>query len=409
MLAKLLPGLVAPLFFVVAGAGLLACAPRPLERSYVARLGWAYLLGMAWLTLSAWAAGFLFDVPVDRRLFAVSAATAVVAGLAAIVARRELGGWSRGGDSTRRGRWAARLAAAVVAAAAVALLADASADPVADFDGRMTWGTAARYVQSDRSVLPEVLLDADAYVIHPRYPLTLPLAQVAASELAAAPLESFAVRPLYVLLLPALLAALWPTLVRAGGREAAALAVALVFLGPALLWNADGGPRGTYSDFPLAALLGAGVAALLHPAARRQPWRGPFAGLLLAAALGAKNEGLLLVPAALVAVAAAQRGRRGRRALVGAAAVAAAAALLVVVWRAAIPNRNDEGYFEAFSARAVLAGLPERAPAVLAEMARVSFDPAQWGWTFWVLPALLVAGRRGLRRRAPQAAALCVA
>jgi len=306
----------------------------------------------------------------------------------------------------------------VLSVATFALLADAVTAPVSDFDGRMTWGTAAKYLVADASVLPEALRERWAYVIHPRYPLVLPLSQAAIATLGGVGIESAAIRPFYVLFLPALFAVVAPVARRAGGTLAAGLALALVFASPMLLWDKEGGALGTYSDLPLAAFLGAGFAVLAHPRARLQPWRSLPAGVLLAAAAGAKNEGLALAAAVVIAAAAAAAlaARRRRvgplrpaRAALGAALVVGAAIALVVGWRSEIPNRNDEAYFESFSPRVALGGIAERSPEIARLVAAETFDPDNWGALFWLAPALLAVGWRSLRGPDVGFAALLIA
>jgi hypothetical protein len=409
VLARLLVVLAPPTAFVITGAALQALLPRPLERSIAARLGYAYLLGVAWIGLLAWSLGLLFGVPLGRTLFFGLVAAALLAGVAAVAARGgDLGGLApRRRPGTGRRFRALLPAAALVVAASLALLADAAVSPVHDFDGRMTWGTQARYLRAAHGVLPAVLVDRRAYVLHPRYPILMPLAQVAAAELAETDLDGFAVRPLYVLFLPALAAILAPALLRLGGARSAGLVLTLTLSAPALLWNQEVGARGTYSDLPLAAFLGAGLLLLLDPRSRHDRWRGVAAGLLLAAAVGTKNEGMLLAPAvAVLTLGAALRPRAGaRRARVSPAAAAGLAAVLVVgasilvaAWRLRIPNRNDEGYFEGFPLRALVSGFVARAPAAARTALLKSLDPSEWGGLFWVAPLLVVAGRRWMRR-----------
>jgi len=395
VLAKLLPGLVAPLLFLAAGVGWQACLRHPIERSRIARLGLSYLLGVAWSSLGFWALAFGLRMPLTRGWLSMVAAVPVVAGLVAITRRRgDLGGWRRApaGVPPARAidRWARRGTVLVFASISVALLADCVASPVADFDGRMTWGTLARYIAADHDVLPSAVVDPEAFVVHPRYPLVLPLAQVAAVEWSGAGFDSFAIRPLYTLFLPALLLTVWPALVRAGRPAGASVAALLLWAAPCLLTAPEIGPRGTYSDLPLAAFVAGAGVLLFHPRARTERGRAWLAGLLLAAAVGTKNEGLLLAPAVLGALAFAgpRAARLGRR---RAGLLVISAAALVLTWRLAIPNRNDEGYFETFSPSAVMSGLAERATTIGADVARISLRWAEWGPTFWLLPFLLLA------------------
>lgn len=412
MLAGLAPSISALLLLTAAGAGLQALCPSPLERGRVARAGLAYLLGLAWTGFALWALGFLAGAPLDQPLVLAVVVAPLVAAAAVAVRRRSWGGLEQGGGAGQGARrWFGVAAATVLAIETVALLAHATAEPVTDFDGRMTWGTQARYLQASESVLPEVLRDERAYVIHPRYPILLPLLQVATVELAGTPIDGFGVRPLYALFLPAFAAALWPTLRRAGGLVGAAGATLLLFSAPIVLRDRDAGPLGTYSDFPLAAFLGVGFALLLHPRTRREPWRGWVAGLLLAAAAGSKNEGMLLAVAALAlaALVSPRPGGRWRGSVVRAGATVALALVLIVAWRSQIPNRNDEGYFETWSLATLISNLPARTALVAGEVFDRSLDRDQWGWLFWVAPPILILGARGLRRRACRAAALLVA
>ena len=412
MIAKLAPSLGALALISAAGLSFQALLPRPLERGRAARLGLAFLLGCAWIGLALWSCDFLLGTGLGRGAVLVLIAIPAVAAAIAVAMRRSAGGLGVKRETGARTRtWFGAVAALVISAQSVALLAHAAAEPVTDFDGRMTWGTQARYLAAADGVLPPVLLDARAFVIHPRYPILLPILQVASTGLAGDVLDSFAVRPLYALFLPAFAAALWPTLRRAGGARGAAVAALLLFAAPLVLRERDAGPLGTYSDFPLAAFLGAGFALLLHPRLRRESWRGWAAGLLLAAAAASKNEGMILAVAALGAAWLVTRRRGAIRG--GApwrpAVVLLLGLILIVAWRVGIPNRNDEGYFESFSVSTLLTNLPERAGPIVSKITALSLDRARWGWLWWLAPALFAAGAGGLRRRACRAAALLVA
>ena len=86
----------------------------------------------------------------------------------------------------------------------------------------------------------------------------------------------------------------------------------------------------------------------------------------------------------------------------------ALAIALVVAWRAQIPNRNDEAYFEELSLHALVTGFAERIGAISESIVSMSLDPARWGYLFWILPLLVVGGWRGLRVRAARVAAICL-
>ncbi len=184
----------------------------------------------------------------------------------------------------------------------VALLVNAAANPAYDFDGRMTWGTAAKLIAYDHSALPHALRDRHVYLQHPQYPILMPLAQVFVSAITGSSIEGRLIRPLYMLFLPALLLAIWPYLRRHSSATAGALAICLAFLSPAILWQVDGGAAGTYSDFPLAAFLGLGLLVAADARTRSSWKRGVLGGILLAGAVGCKNEGSILVGVVLACV-----------------------------------------------------------------------------------------------------------
>lgn len=412
MLARLLPSLLAIAAFLLAGAALQALLPRPLERSIAARAGYAYFLGISWVGLCSWSAGFLAGARLGPALFWGSVGLAV-GGAVVVVALRggHPGGltWSPSPGLSLARRLGPLAVGLLVIPVTIALLADALVNPVHDFDGRMTWGTQARYLQAEQSVLPAILTDPRAFIIHPRYPILMPLVQVASTGLSGTDLGGFGVRPIYVLFLPALAAVLVSALRRHFGQVASALSTILVLSAPALLWDIDVGARGTYSDLPQGSFLGAGLLLLADPRTRHEPWRGAMAGLLLMAAVATKNEGMLLAPAVAVLAAANSLRRWARRrswqALRGlggplvAAAFVGAGILLVIAWRVEIPNRNDESYFESLPAWGIVSGLVSRAPAIVGGILERSFDVTDWGAIFWLAPLLLIAGRGGSSKR----------
>ncbi len=274
----------------------------------------------------------------------------------------------------------------------------------------MTWVAQARFLRGARTVDAPALRDASSWIIHPRYPVLLPVLQVAAQEIVDAPWDDRFVLPLYALFWPAFLLVLWDAAASRAGRAAASVAVLAAACAPFLAFESHGGAAGTYSDFPLACFWGGGLLLLTSEGAGLA--EGLAAGLLLGAAVLSKNEGL---PLAAVALGAATLGalaeRRlgsGRARLLSAAGLVLAAALLLVSWRSAIPPRYDEGQVAAFGAGALAKGaalrLPVTARACLAAMA----DRTQWGLTWVLVPLGLVLGVRRLARPAawPLAAAL---
>ena len=127
------------------------------------------------------------------------------------------------------------------------VLAEALTNPVTDWDGRMQWATQARFARAARTVDAPVLRDARFFVSHPRYPLLMPLAQVAALETWNAD-DDRLFRPLYAALFPVALALVFAAASPLAGREAAACAVFAAAVVPVLAL-ADGGAAAPIAIF----------------------------------------------------------------------------------------------------------------------------------------------------------------
>jgi hypothetical protein len=368
------------------------------------RLGYAYLLGVAWVAGGLYAGSHLFDLPLNRTSILTLAALPFLAGLGRFVF--SLGAPALPGKKlSRRYPLSVTLAVIVGTAVTLGLFAEALTEPLADWDGRMTWASQARYLRAVGTVDAPALRKDRWFITHPRYPVLLPVAQVAALELADAGEDEEPFRLLYAAFFPAFLLVLADGARRAAGRRAAGWTV-LAAAAPPFLAAREGGAAGAYSDLALGCFYG---AALVLLGRSRPRWgEGIAAGLLLAAAALSKNEGALLAGFALAAAAwITLRGLRpGRPDRVGArlapvaiAAIFALAALLLFFsWRAPIPNRHDEGY-EKFATGALwpaaVTRIPLLAPVVLARFA--SWE--RWVLFWWVAPVVLYAGRRGFRRR----------
>jgi hypothetical protein len=317
----------------------------------------------------------------------------------------------------------ARLALPLFAALVVlGLLADAVSRPLEDWDGRMTWSARAKDLRAEGTVDPRVLLDERWSASHPRYPVLLPLAQVALQETFSTPEDDPAFRALYPAFLAALLLVLYDGALRWAGPLAARLVAALLAATPFVTFGLDGGALGAYSDLPLAAFYG-GAAVLLF-ARRGDPGSRLAGALLLGAAVLTKNEGGMLA-LWLTAIVAADRlaGRRSRpRAApprVWAPVLLAAAFTLGALafrsdWQSAIPNRDDESYGDLLGQGlpALLRAAPGNLAAALPEVAKQAFSWRGWLLFPWVAPLVLLLGRRGLggrRRRLSAALALAAA
>lgn len=397
---EVLPSLGGVVLFAAAGLGLAEMLPALRAIPLLHRLGYGYLLGIVAVSGSLWALSHCFGVPL--RPPAVWAAAAVPA-LAGLVVRMIRGSQRRWGF--RRPTLAGFAMAGLLAFVCLGLLADAVTNPVTHWDSRMIWAVQARYIRAEGTVDAAVLRRPQWYIDHPRYPLLLPVSQVAVLEAFREDEDRAIFRTVYAAFFPAFLLVLHDGARRWAGRAPAALAALAAAGVPALTFWGDGGAASAYSDLPLACFFGAGLVLLLR--SRRQISGGLAAGLLLAGAVLSKNEGGLLAAFALAigglctALPLLRRRRAGRQAArLGSAAVPVLLALcLFIAWRSGIPNRHDESY-----ARFVDPGdfwpeavtrIPLLAPVIAREMA--FWDV--WTVFWWVAPVVLAAGWRGWRGR----------
>jgi hypothetical protein len=276
-----------------------------------------------------------------------------------------------------------------------------TSEPISDWDGRMTWAPATRWICAEGTVSPRALRQGRWSVSHPDYPLLLPVADCVALGLGSGEEGAEPFRLLYALQLPALLAVLWTGAARWAGRRAAWVAAAIVSLAPFPVWNPDGGATGAYSDLALASLFGGGVILLVRP----REWReGLLGGLLLAAAAMTKNEGAWIAGGAIAACAGTAAfgsrvgWRRGRQAWLAGLLLFALSAVIARSWTAGIPARGDESYF-ALARRLDAATALDGALDSLVEAARQMAAPSSWSFFWWIAPLLLGIGYRGWMRR----------
>jgi hypothetical protein len=262
----------------------------------------------------------------------------------------------------------------------------------------MTWSTQARYMRSEGTVHPTVLVQRGWYVAHPWYPLLMPVAQVAVLEVTRADVDHHAFRPLYAAFFPVWLLLIYGGAENLAGRAAAGwttlCAAQLSF--PA--FAGAGGAASAYSDLPLACFFGAGLLLLLQPRLRLSA--GLAAGILLAAAVLTKAEGEILAPAALV-VAVFLRRRLWRlrwRPLALATVPVGLALILLLSWRARIPE-SFESFEQATSPSLLWPGIVTRIPQLARDVRAEMVSFLNWGLFWSVAPLVLIAGWRGLRRR----------
>jgi hypothetical protein len=382
----------------------------PLRRlSLYRRLGYAYLLGVLWVGGILFAASHLFGVPLRRPAIGFVVFVPTVLGLAVWIWRRRGSGAAK--PALPASRWQ-RLAGLAIGAVLLGPLTSALMAPLADWDGRMTWSPLAVTMRHEGTVDASVLRDARWYVMHPRYPPLLPLAQVAVQETLGAAEDEQDYRAVYAGFLVALVLVVHDGARRGAGPRAATLATLCAALPPFLSYGGGGATSG-YSDLALAGFYGAALVLLLLE--RPAPSSGFAAGCLLAGAVLTKNEGVLLALAALLL--AAERLWRRRRdpvagpqalAWIGAAAVPVLAAVaLLASWRAAIPNRDDEDYFAALRLSEVVKDAFTRLPVIVPQVLRWTFRGADWLGFWWLFLAVLLAGVYALRR--PRARRLLLA
>ena len=402
-----LGGLLAVALFAAAGLGLAELVPALRRLPIVRRLAYAYLLGVCWLGSGLYAGSHLFGLPLRTPSVLALAAVPILLG---VLARRRRQPYQPK-LPTQHPSVLPLAGAALAACVSLAVFAEALTAPLDDWDGRMTWSAQAAYVRHEGTVSPTALVREKWFVTHPRYPLLLPVAQAAAQEVAGAGPDEQPFRTLYAAFYPVLLLLVWDGARRRAGRTAAALAVLAVAPVPLLSFVGEGRAAGAYSDLPLACFYGAGLLLLLRP--RLRPLDGLAAGLLLAGAALAKNEGALLAPAALLLTALyrARPCRRARRLASGhrfaraltpvvvAALPVLAALLLLASWRAGIPNRHDEGYFALLDPARLPGQLVGRLPLLVPIALEKTFLSPSWGTFWWMAAVVLAAGWAGVRRR----------
>lgn len=384
---RLLEGLGTILLFLAPGFGLVALLLGRLVRGAF-RVACAYLLGLVWVAGGLYALSHLFSVPIRRTTVLVLVLLPALAGIAAAVRRRPSCAPVR--------RRSPLVAVACVAAVFVFLgvLAEALTNPLTDWDGVMTWAAQARFARAARTVDAPVLLDAKFFVSHPRYPLLMPLAQIAALETWDVD-DDRVFRPLYGALFPVALALVFAAAAPLAGRAAAAWAVLAGAILPVYALG-NGGASGAYSDLPLACF---GAAALIL-LTRRSLSRGEAlaAGLLLSGAVLCKTEGFAFAFVVLASAAWARR-RTGLQPLVPAALPTLAAVAFFLAWRSAIPPRFDENYESVLRDGVAWARAPQRLASAVPAMLHEMREFPAWGWFFFGVPLVVLAGRKALRRR----------
>src|SRR6185295_19561979 len=179
--------LIAIALFLGAGLGLTVCLPGFTRIGLARRLSFAYLLGVLWIGLFLYFASHFGGVPIDGPLVFLAAFIPLLAGAGVAVRLLVTRKWVA--PPARHPRRPMQVLgwlglSLLVAFISVTALANALAHPLEDWDGRMTWSAQAIFIREAGSVDADVLRSAKTFVSHPRYPLLMPLAQVAALEAA---------------------------------------------------------------------------------------------------------------------------------------------------------------------------------------------------------------------------------
>jgi hypothetical protein len=402
--------------FAVPGIALTSFFPGLRATPWTRRPGYGYLLGVAAVAGTLYMLSALLGVPLRRPAIFGTAALLTAAGVIKALLVRRAAVAHR--PVRTRGRLAFLAAVALIGAAvSVGLLAEAVVEPLRDWDGRMHWSAQARYIRFEGSVLPLAVTRGQWFINHPRYPVLLPVAQVAVLEATDAGEDELPFRGLYAAFFPALLMVLYDGARRWAGWLPAGIAVVAACGLRFLTYYSDGGAMSSYSDLPLACFYGAGLILLLR--SRVAAADGIAAGLFLGAAVLSKNEGTILALAAVAAVAAVAAGalpllrlrresrRIPRRRLLfkGARLCAAAAILLTALsfflyWRSGIPNRQDEKYEEFVRLGNLWPEAVTRLPSLAGEIfTRTFLTWDHWLGFWWVFAAVLIAGGSVLRGR----------
>ena len=189
MFPKLAAALAGPGLALAVGWALLAGLGALRDRTRTARAAYAFLAGQTLLGSTLWALSLAGWIRLDRAGIASVAAGLILLGAFGAAWRRRTAASAStppGGRATRSTSGLpscsrlTTLAVVVAGLQAGALLTQAATDPITDWDGRMTWSTAARFVLDSASATPPALTDPEIFVSHPRYPLLLPLGQATA-------------------------------------------------------------------------------------------------------------------------------------------------------------------------------------------------------------------------------------
>jgi len=381
-----------------AGAGLLGLAARPgAPGREPLSLAWCFLLGSAFV-------GLLLHLPLalDGRIGRWGFATALAVALALTLTRgisfvrsAEFGGAGIFSSLRALPFWA-RVAAILL----LALTISTAVTRFSGWDERAIWGLHARILYGSGGLRGEEFTDLDRLLLHPRYPLLIPLLEAVLFWVQGSA-EDTLVKFLFAAFFFSLLSVVLSEIQRRAGAKAAGFSGLLLLTVPVL---ARAGMTGD-ADVPLACYATAGAIQIARWLERPDGRRAVLAGAFLGAAVLVKMEGILWLLAIGAAIVWALMVRRrpwpfpSWRGLLLGAALLAACLIIAVAARRSIPySPYWDLYAGAFRASWLVSVLdrPVRmAPYVLGQVS----DRGAWGWCW-----LPVAAGLFLRRRFPPGA-----
>lgn len=366
--------------FPLIGAATASLLRVPLPPSRLAQLAFVFLLGAGTNGSILFLAGTL-GVPLW--FFAIP-----VASIIAFALRR------RSFDTLSAAPAGRHVAATVVfALPLVVLLFAAAVIPARDYDGRVTWLPKARAIAIDGAIDGPFFQGERGLNLHNHYPLLVPLNAATVMKLSGDTRNETA-RWLYALTAVAALIVLQRMLAMWFGALGAWTAAAAAWL--PILTSIEGGALAAYNDLTLTAFFG--VALLYVIASGDDPQALRAVGLFAAFAVLAKNEGLALAIAIVIAAGVARRLKWTILAPI------VAAIAILSWWKTQVPAAYDEQY--GVLIRTLPASL-HRIGSAMRALASHAVDFSEWG-VFWIAVALaIVIG--AFRERSARFAALLVA
>ena len=290
----------------------------------------------------------------------ITALTAAIAALIAIsVGQTFLSGQTKSADKNVCATLVMLIPIAVILIAAVRL-------PLHDYDGRAFWMLKAKGIAHDHSIDGPFFRGEQIEAPRNDYPLLMPL-DASTVMLIGGTLDDRIPRFVFVLVYIAFVLMVAEEL---GGWGAALLAwIPIVTVAP------EGGALSAYCDIALAAFVAAAFFELTRAA---NPWRF---GAWVAFAVLTKREGLPLAIILLVAGAYVFRRRFATALIAPAVAIVA-----LFVWRARIPQGDEENFFTEWP---TLFAKLERLPSAIAGFAE-HLVTKQWG-VFWLAAFVTLA------------------